>query len=90
MILEAYELAITRGQAAGALRAVEMLGQELHGMFKGHTQTDQSAGLRELSDAALLEVLDRNLALLGLPTTNAGHPAEATSAVLDEQKSQNH
>jgi phage terminase small subunit len=75
-ILEAHELAIARGQAAGALRALEMLGQELHGMFKGHAQVDVSARMREMTDAELLAALHRNLAILGILPLITDQPGE--------------
>jgi hypothetical protein len=80
MTLDAHALAVERGQATAALSAIEMLGEELHGMFKGYSGVDVSSRMREMSDAELLAVLDRNLGLLGLPRVIASHSGDPDSA----------
>jgi terminase small subunit-like protein len=88
-ILEAHDLAMARGQTAGALRALEILGQELHGMFKGHTQIDLSARMRQMTDAELLAALHRNLAMLGIATMIANDPGDSEGFGEEQSTGQN-
>src|SRR5262245_886643 len=64
MTIEAHGLAVERGQAAAASPAIELLGGELHGKFKGRSIVDINACVRDMS------------ALLGLPSLIADHSGE--------------
>jgi hypothetical protein len=87
-ILEAHDLSVARGQAAGALRALEMLGQELHGMFTGHTQVDVSARMREMTETELLAALHRNLTILGIQAASADPPLQSELPRAEHSSSQ--
>jgi phage terminase small subunit len=86
-VLETYKLATERGQSVAALRALEMLGTELHGMFKRHTQVDVKARMREMSTEELMAALDRNLAMLGLRSPIDDQSSNADTAPLQVRDS---
>jgi hypothetical protein len=67
MMLADHEEARANGQMSAALRAAELLGRELHGMFTERREVTTRDDLRELSDAELYEQLARQVESMGEP-----------------------
>jgi hypothetical protein len=65
MMIEDRELARSQGQSAAAIRASEVLGRELAGLYVEKRQVDINEGIRGLSEGELEELLAKECDKLG-------------------------
>jgi hypothetical protein len=67
MLLADHEQARANKQMAAAIRAAELLGRELHGMFTERREVSTRDNIRQLSDAETYEGAARAAEAIGEP-----------------------
>lgn len=67
MLISVHEEARANKQMSAAIRAAELLGRELHGMFTERREVTTRDNVRQLSDAELHEQLAQQLESMGEP-----------------------
>jgi hypothetical protein len=65
MLISVHEEARANKQMSAAIRAAELLGRELHGMFTERREVTKGDDIRQLSDAELYERMAQQVESLG-------------------------
>lgn len=71
MLISVHEEARANKQMSAAIRAAELLGRELHGMFTERREVTNRDDIRQLSDAELYERMAQAAEAIGEPELGA-------------------
>jgi hypothetical protein len=71
MLISVHEEARANKQMSAAIRAAELLGRELHGMFTERREVTNRDDIRRLSDAELFERMAQAAEAIGEPELGA-------------------
>jgi hypothetical protein len=71
MLISVHEEARANKQMSAAIRAAELLGRELHGMFTERREVTSRDDIRQLSDAELFERMAQAAEAIGEPELGA-------------------